>query len=57
MCSPVKWPGEKGGGAGKEPAECQYQITWRPSAGVHGAVELAEALYKTGGNENLLQAN
>lgn len=28
----------------REPVECQYQITGRPSAGTHGATELAEAL-------------
>lgn len=38
-------------------AACQYQITGRSSAGTHGATEQAEALQRTGGNENLLQAN
>lgn len=41
--SPVKWPGEKGA-VERKPAECQYQITGRLSAGTHGATELAEAL-------------
>lgn len=35
---------ERGEAVGREPAECQYQITGRPSAGTHGAAELAEAL-------------